>query len=60
MANPNNIPLGCPYEHTFIRFMEQDIKRPCLKEPGHKGNHVVVEPNEEKLLEVWQKGTNHA
>lgn len=54
--NPNAyISQGCPYEHTFIVFMRQDIKRPCILPKDHPGNHVVNDPKENKPLEVWQK-----
>ena len=49
------VPGNCKYEHVFIVFMGEDIKRPCIKKDGHKGNHIVREPKENKLLEVWQK-----
>ena len=49
------ISLGCPYDKTFIVYMGKDIKRPCIKTEGPKGNHVVIEPKEGKRLEVWQK-----
>lgn len=43
---------GCKYEHVFIRQFDKDIRVPCVKENGHDGNHVVIEPTGKKPLEV--------
>jgi hypothetical protein len=42
----------CPYVHEFPSFPTGVISRPCVLKDSHKGNHVVVEPANEKLLEV--------
>jgi len=49
------LPLGtCLYEHTFVVFMGADIKRYCILDKDHEGNHVVQDPKGE-LLEVPRK-----
>jgi hypothetical protein len=45
-------PGTCRYEHTFVVFMGRDLKRWCVLELGHVGNHVVIEPVSGRPLEV--------
>jgi hypothetical protein len=47
----------CEYIQNFPRFPGGEITRPCILEQGHPGNHVVIEPKENKRLEVLRDGS---
>jgi hypothetical protein len=50
----------CDYIQGFPRFPGGEDKRPCLLEQGHSGNHVVIEPRENKRLEVPRDGSTQS
>lgn len=48
-------PGNCPYVQVFDKFLSGVVERQCIKPKGHEGNHVVIEPNEDKPLECWSR-----
>jgi hypothetical protein len=46
------VPLGCPYVHIFTRYPSGQVERCCIRPENHEGNHVVIEPGQERPLEV--------
>jgi hypothetical protein len=50
----------CEYIQNFPRFPGGELSRRCILEQGHPGNHVVIEPKENKRLEVLRDGSQRS
>lgn len=42
----------CGYVHKFPRFLAGDEHRQCILENGHEDNHVVIDPQSDKPMDV--------
>jgi hypothetical protein len=52
----------CPYEQIFLEYRQPDnsfsqfpeiteVRRSCIKDAGHSGNHIVIEPLDDTPME---------